>query len=259
MTGTIAYSHRFVANSDTRKRFARALLGYAYRTKRPWVFYSLLLVIFTLLLMSGRSRSSGLGGRVFWAVVFALLPTPILAVWASAMSYFRMVRRSRWRLFNGAVLESGFGEGEMVFRNPLASVRLSYKGVRSVTARGKFVFMQMHGVPVMAIYRVSSSPTRPSAGSSSPVSEAVRRRSEERGSSTRVELWWASSRPNTRTLNEHRGLPHMSVRVAGQLAGGVWCRAEPGAADSCLLDRTGMRNQPCAQSVGPLGVLQVPC
>lgn len=84
--------------------------------------------------------------------MFALLPTLILAVWALAMSYLRMVRRSRWRLFNGAVLESGFGDGEMVFRNTLGSVRLSYKGVRSVTARGKFVFIQMHGVPVMAIY-----------------------------------------------------------------------------------------------------------
>lgn len=152
MTETIAYSHRFVAEAYTGKSLARASLGYAYRTKRPWVFNSLVLVIFTFLLFSRKSSSPDLGGRIFWAAVFALLPTLIHAVWALALSYFRMVRRSRWRLFNGAVLESGFGEGEMVLHNPLGSVRLSYKGVRSVTARGKFVFMQMHGSPVIAIY-----------------------------------------------------------------------------------------------------------
>ena len=50
--------------------------------------------------------------------MFALVPTLIIAAWVSTVSYLKMVRGSRLRLFNGAVLESGFGESEMVFRNP---------------------------------------------------------------------------------------------------------------------------------------------
>ena len=146
----IAYNHRFVASSDTRKMFARAFLGHVYRTRRLWVFYSLVLVLFTVLLMGDVSTTKS--GRLFWAIVFALLPTLIIAAWVSTVSYLKIVRGSRLRLFNGAVLESGFGESEMVFRNPIASVRMSYMGVKSVTARGTVVFMQMHGSPVLAMY-----------------------------------------------------------------------------------------------------------
>jgi hypothetical protein len=149
-TKHIAYSHRFVSSSDTRKRFARAFLGHVYRTRRLWVFYFLVLVLFTVLLMG--DVSSSMSGRPFWAIAFALLPTLIIAAWVSTVSYLKIVRGSRLRLFDGAVLESGFGESEMVFRNPIASVRMSYMGVKSITARGSFVFMKTHGSPVLAMY-----------------------------------------------------------------------------------------------------------
>ena len=149
-TEDIAYDHRFVASADTRKMFARAFLGHVYRTRRLWIFYCLVLVLFTVLLMGDVSAATS--GRLFWAIVFALVPTLIIAAWVSTVSYLKMVRGSRLRLFNGAVLESGFGESEMVFRNPIASVRMSYKGVKSVNTRGPFVFMQMHGSPVLAMY-----------------------------------------------------------------------------------------------------------
>lgn len=151
MTDEIPYTHRFVANSDTAKTIARALQIYAHRLKGRWIFYSLILVLFSLLIMAGW-RSGSIGAQIFWAIVFALVPTAILAVWAAAIGYFATVRGSRLRLFDGAVLESGFGEEEMVLRNPIASARLAYAGIKSVTARGKFVFMQQHGVPLLSVY-----------------------------------------------------------------------------------------------------------
>jgi len=151
MTEEIPYTHRFVANSDTAKTIARARQLYAHRLKVRWIFYSLILVLFALLIMSGW-RSGSIGAQVFWALVFALVPTLILVVWAAAIGYLATVRGSRLRLFNGAVLESGFGEEEMVLRNPIASVRMAYTGIKSVTARGSFVFMQQHGAPLFTVY-----------------------------------------------------------------------------------------------------------
>lgn len=152
MTADIGYTHRFVASSDTSRKSARAFLGHALRTRRQWVFYLLVLALFTVVLMSGMDPRLGLGSQITWAAVFALLPTLIVAFSLVAISYVRMVRGSRLRLFEGAVLESGFGEDEMVFRNPIAAVRISFRGIKSLTARGDFVFMQQHGVPVVGIY-----------------------------------------------------------------------------------------------------------
>ena len=108
-------------------------------------------MLFALLIMSGW-KSGSIGAQVFWALVFALVPTLILVVWAAAIGYRATVRGSRLRLFNGAVLESGFGEDEMVLRNPIASVRMAYTGIKSITARGGFVFMQQHGSPLFTVY-----------------------------------------------------------------------------------------------------------
>jgi hypothetical protein len=151
MTEEIPYTHRFVANSGTAGTIARAFQFYAHRLKGRWVCYALILLLFTLLLMSGVSSRS-VGAQFFRAIAFALVPTAILAVWTTAIGYLRMVRGSRLRLFNGAVLESGFGEEEMVLRNPIASVRLAYKGIKSITAQGNFVFMQQRGVPLLTVY-----------------------------------------------------------------------------------------------------------
>lgn len=91
-TEDIAYDHRFVASADTRKMFARAFLGHVYRTRRLWIFYCLVLVLFTVLLMGDVSAATS--GRLFWAIVFALVPTLIIAAWVSTVSYLKMVRGS---------------------------------------------------------------------------------------------------------------------------------------------------------------------
>lgn len=150
MTEDIAYTHRFVANPEVAKAIARAFQFYAHTLKGRWIFYALVLVLFALIFVSGMSGS--IGAQVSWAFALALVPTLFLAVWTAVVSYWKMVRDSRLRLFNGAVLESGFGEKEMVLRDPLGSARLAYIGIKSVTARGHFVFIQRHGVPLFSVY-----------------------------------------------------------------------------------------------------------
>jgi hypothetical protein len=153
MTEDIPYSHRFVANSDSGKRMARAYLGHLHRMDGLWFCYSLVLWIFWLLLRTGMNSIDGnWTAKDVWAFVFALVATLTVAVFTATIHYFQMVRRSRLRWFSGAILESGFGEDEMAYRDVVESSRIAYAGITSVTARGDFVFMEQHGVPLVCVY-----------------------------------------------------------------------------------------------------------
>lgn len=152
MTEVISYTHRFVADSGTRKKAARAFVGHAQRMRSVWVFYAFLLTLFAVILSSGMDAKFGLGTRAVWGLVYAILPTSVLAAFIAVVGYLRTFRGAKLRLFDGAVLESGFGEHEMVLRNPLAASRLSYRGVESITARGDFVFMRQHGIALVGVY-----------------------------------------------------------------------------------------------------------
>jgi hypothetical protein len=151
-TEPIPYTYRFVAGPDTGRKMARALVGHAHRMKRQWIVYLVFWALFTVVIVTSRDSSSSLGTRLFWAVVFALIPTVMLAAFFSALGYFRMARSARVRVFPGAVLESGFGEDALVLRNPLSESRIRYQAIKSVTPRGDFIFMRQHGVPMVGAF-----------------------------------------------------------------------------------------------------------
>jgi hypothetical protein len=148
----IAFTNRFVAGPATGRKMARAFVRHAWTMRSQLVCCSGFFVVCVLLWFLWFDRSAGLGAVLFWAFVLAALPTAALVVLISVVSYARTVRGARARVFPGAVLESGFGEDAMVLRNPLAESRVSYRSVRSLVARGDFVFLQHHGVPVVAVY-----------------------------------------------------------------------------------------------------------
>ncbi len=91
------------------------------------MFYVVLLMVFAVILGSGIDSRYGLGTRAVWGVVWATIPTSVLALLLASLVYLRTVRDAKFRLYDGAVVESGFGEHEMVLRNPLASLRLSIR------------------------------------------------------------------------------------------------------------------------------------
>jgi heme/copper-type cytochrome/quinol oxidase subunit 4 len=152
MSGSVPYTHRFVADSETGPKMARAFVGRAHRMKRQWIAYVLFLVLFTLLFLTGMDVRYSLQTRLVWAVMFALVPTLLLAVVISLLAYVRLIRGARIRVFPGAVLESGFGEDAMVLRNPVSEVRINYAAIKSVTPGGEFVFMRQLGLPLTSIY-----------------------------------------------------------------------------------------------------------
>jgi hypothetical protein len=124
----------------------------------------LFLALFTLIFLTSMDSSFSMGKRLFWAIVFALVPTLILAVFFSALGYYRVARSAQVRVFPGAVLESGFGEDALVLRNPMSESRIRYESVRSVATRGDFIFMRQHGVPMISVFPRALFPPRPSSG-----------------------------------------------------------------------------------------------
>jgi hypothetical protein len=132
---------------------ARAFVRHALTLRAQQLFYAgffVLCMLLWLVLFDGDSATPG--AMLFWAVLLAGATTVALVVLTLLLGYVRTVRGARVRLFPGAVLESGFGESHMVLRNPLAESRISYRSVRTLVARGDFVFLQHHGSPVVAVY-----------------------------------------------------------------------------------------------------------
>jgi hypothetical protein len=147
----IAYTNRFVADRGTGRAVARAFVRHALTMRSQVVFLSAFFV-FCLLVWTVTFDEAPLGAALFWAVVLSVVPTLSLLALISAIGYVRTLRGSRHRLFEGAVVESGFGEDEMVLRGVLGETRLKYRAVRSLEVRGDHVFMQQHGVAVVSIY-----------------------------------------------------------------------------------------------------------
>jgi hypothetical protein len=152
MAEDIAFTHRFVAGPDTRRQMARAFVDHVQRMRRMRVIYLLCLSAFTVIMWTGLDDGLAPGARLSWSVAYALVPTLLAALLFAAAGYVSTLRGARMRLFPGAVIESGFGEDELVLRGPVSETRLSYRAVRSLVSRGEFVFLQQHGLAVVSIF-----------------------------------------------------------------------------------------------------------
>lgn len=152
MSEQISFTERFVARADTPRRMARAFVRERHRSPALWILYLLVLLTFAALVLTGMDPSFGLGTRLVWAVVFALVPTAIVVAAVSVLAYVVTVRGARVRLFEGAVLESGFGAESFVLRNPVAESQISYRAIKSLRAHGEHVFLRQHGVAIISVY-----------------------------------------------------------------------------------------------------------
>ncbi len=150
MTEDIPFANRFVAGPNTRRDVARASMSYSLHRKVLWVAPLVSVLPFSLLLFSGMDSEYSLSFRLFWAPIFALVPALLLAAMLTPLiailSYRITLKGSKARLYEGAVLETGFGEDEWVSRTPLAAARTSYRAIKGVSVRGQFVFLRIHGL-----------------------------------------------------------------------------------------------------------------
>lgn len=153
MAEEIQYTHRFVARPATGRKMAGAFVRHALTMRSQLLFFAGFLgLCFLMWMVLFDEDSATLGARVLWATVLAAVATAALALLVAVISYVRTLSGARVRLFPGAVVESGFGEEEMLLRNPLVESRVSYRSVQSLRARGDFVFLRHRGAPVIAIY-----------------------------------------------------------------------------------------------------------
>lgn len=152
MDEEIPYQYRYVATEATSREMARAFVDHLFRRRQAWLFLAAILLVFAAILLIGMDTSFSLGARIGWSLLFAVVPTVVLALAIALLSYVRTLKAARTRIFDGAVIESGFGSEELVLRNPVASSRIQYRAIRSVTARGHQVFLRQHGVPLVAVF-----------------------------------------------------------------------------------------------------------
>lgn len=144
----IAFTERYVVHRGTRRELASAWVGHLFRLRSTWIVCGLYYLVAVLLWLLGFDDRGTAAGRWFWAAVLAVPPTVVLAVVIALIGYVRILRGSRAHLYDGAVLESGFGEDGFVLRNPLASSRIRYRALRAVRVRGQQVFLRQHGSPL---------------------------------------------------------------------------------------------------------------
>ena len=142
--------HEFTASADTARRMSRAFLLRMWRRHAAVRILAMFAVVTVVLLYPSdvqgwRDRLVAAG---FWAAVVTLVPVAVLV----ALSY-RMNRRNLGRTTHaGAVMRTGFGEGEFITENELSSSRFSYDAVQSISSVSEFVFVQYVGQPVVRIY-----------------------------------------------------------------------------------------------------------
>ena len=152
MTDEIPFEQTFVATAETKRQLASAFVAERHRKWQLWLLYALVAVTLALLLLLGMDESFSIRVRLAWAVGVALAFTFVLAVLFATLAYVVTLRSARTRLFEGAVLESGFGSDDFVLRGELASSRISYRAVKSIKAHGDYVFLRQHGVPVVSVF-----------------------------------------------------------------------------------------------------------
>ncbi len=137
----LGYQHAFVADAGTASAMARASIF----PKPPWRFtagYVVVLGVLFYLSYSGTPHS--VGYRIWASLFYAIVVTVFAACLLAGFIFIVVHRNARLRVFDGAVLRSGFSEDSFVTSNPVTSTRWSYEGVRFVV-RGDFVILRPRG------------------------------------------------------------------------------------------------------------------
>lgn len=149
----VAYRYRFVATDRTRRDLARAFVRWLLVQPRIWLILDVFWMCTAVILFVGMDdQPFSTGTLVAASLLYALVPTTVLAALLGAIGYGSSVRGARIRVHDGAVLESGFGERTLVLRNPVESSRQGYRTIRSIKARGDHVFIRRVGLAPVAIW-----------------------------------------------------------------------------------------------------------
>lgn len=149
----VPFTYRIVATDRTRRDLAHASLSWFYTQPVTWLALNVLWMCIAVILFAGMDdKRFSLGTRLLWSLLYAIVPTLLVAAARGAMIYLRTLGAARIRVHDGAVLESGFGEHTLVLCNPVESSRQHYRTIRSITARGDHVFIRRAGLAPVAVW-----------------------------------------------------------------------------------------------------------
>ena len=92
-----------------RKRWARAFVFHGWRPRRLWII-PVMIITSVALVYSGTSASAENGVRLMTAVAYVLTIMPAAAGFVWVLIYTLTLRNLRHRVFDGAILQTGFDE-----------------------------------------------------------------------------------------------------------------------------------------------------
>jgi len=144
----IPFTERFVARADTARSMAKVFVADRLRTRRLLIFFGIYYVLMTIVIVGGLDADLELGARVFWALVYAVVPLALIIGAVVLIMYTATTRNVGKRITEGTVLESGFGTDALVLRSPLSESRITYASITTLKQRGDFVFLGQIGVPL---------------------------------------------------------------------------------------------------------------
>lgn len=143
----IALEHRYVADGESAVRAARAHVRAMHGRPTIWIVHlGLFLVVLTM--VTGPLRGPDEGLSVAMGATFSALLTGLFGWYTAVVSRRATTRNMRATIFEGAVLETGFGERGYVISGPFGRRYVPYSRVESVDRWGDFTSIRLVDDPV---------------------------------------------------------------------------------------------------------------
>ncbi|GAA5150514.1 hypothetical protein GCM10023340_27800 [Nocardioides marinquilinus] len=147
----IPLTHRFVADADYRRRVSWASARFALVSRGHLLFYAAI-VAFALLDRELTRGWTPLGDAIRGVALVVVVLLAFTVLFTVAVGYRQAYVSARLRYPDDAVLESGFGDDELVLRTPVGETRVAYRDLRKARARGEFVFLATDGLGGQAVF-----------------------------------------------------------------------------------------------------------
>ena len=146
------FQYAFTASSRTAPAMARAVVVHAHRRPSVGIFYLVVLLAMTCLLYTGLDDDHSVLARLIAATIYGAGATALVAAVVIGLIYVGNRRNLGRVAHDGAVLRTGFGEGEFVTATATSSSRFAYEGVEEVATDRDFVLIRLTGAPVVRVY-----------------------------------------------------------------------------------------------------------
>jgi hypothetical protein len=141
----IPFTHRYVVTSASAGSAWRGHVAISLRKPLLPIEIGACVLLAAFVWYDGLGPHHSSGTRAVLAVAGGVMTAIVIWTPLFALGYWVTKRNRRYRFYEGAVLESGFGVDALVTRNPSVARRIRYDAVKSIDVRGDRVYVRVLG------------------------------------------------------------------------------------------------------------------